>query len=355
MADRIARLQSLRSEFGVDAIWLTSLPNIRWACGFTGSNGLLVVRDGGAHFVSDGRYTTQARQEVRGAEIHIHGPDLVASVEQDGLLDDCRRILFQSDRLTVSDRDRLDRTFPDVEWSGVADLLTAAVASKDADEIRKIRAAQEITDTVYAEILGWLRPGQSEKDIAAEIVYRHLRRGAEKMSFEPIVASGPNSALPHARPTDRRIAEGDVLLLDFGCFLEGYASDMTRTIAIGDVEPEARRVYDIVLEAQLAAIQGSRAEMPADSVDALARAVIGKHGYGESFTHGLGHGIGLETHEWPRVASSVGYVLPRDAVVSIEPGIYLPGRFGVRIEDLVVLREEGAEVLTASPKEWRHL
>ncbi len=349
---RNAILQRLRAELGADALWITSLPHIRWACGFSGSNGILISRDDTAHFVSDGRYATQARAEVRGAEVHISGPDLIDHAADKDLLRGCRRVVFESDDVTVSTLGKVEDAFPDVDWSGKRDLLTRIVASKDPEEVRRIRAAQEITDAVFERLLDWLGPGLTEKQIAAEIVYEHLKRGAERMSFEPIVASGPNSALPHARPSDRQVQRGDVLLLDFGCVVDGYASDMTRTVAMGNVDSEARHIYDIVLEAQMKAIEQARSGMASNTLDGLARSVIEQSGFGDAFSHGLGHGVGLQTHEWPRVSYSVEYPLPRDVVVSIEPGIYLPDRFGVRIEDLVVLRENGAEVLTTASKEW---
>lgn len=349
---RIAILQRLRGELGADALWITSLPHIRWACKFSGSNGILIIREDGAHFLSDGRYAMQARTEVRGAEIHISGPDLIEHAAEKDLLRGCRRVVFESDDVTVSGLDSIEDTFPDADWSGKSDLLTRIVASKDADEVRRIRAAQEITDAVFKRLLDGFRPGLTEKQIAAEIVYEHLKRGAERMSFEPIVASGPNSALPHARPSDREIQPGDVLLLDFGCVVDGYASDMTRTVAVGNVGSDVRQVYDVVLEAQMRAIEEARSGMASNALDDVARSVIVESGFGDAFSHGLGHGVGLQTHEWPRVSYSVDYALPHDAVVSIEPGIYLPDRFGVRIEDLIVLREHGAEVLTTASKAW---
>ena len=349
---RIDRLQAIRSEIDADALWISSLPHIRWACGFSGSNGLLVVRRDGAHFLSDARYMAQAAREVRGVEIHVRGPDLTKTAAEEDVLAGCRSVVFESDNLTVAVHDALQGQFSEVEWVAREQLLAQAVASKDRSEVDAIRAAQRITEEVFGGLLDWIHPGRTEKEIAAEVVYQHLRRGAERMAFEPIVASGPNGALPHARPSDRRLEHGDVLLLDFGCVLDGYASDMTRTVALGEVDPEARTVYDVVREAQEQAIAAARAGMRSNELDAVARRVIEHAGYGVSFTHGLGHGIGLQTHEWPRVSPSTDYALPFDVVVSIEPGIYLPDRFGIRIEDLIVLRDEGADVLTQASKEW---
>lgn len=352
---RFNTIQSILSETGADALWISSLPDIRWACGFTGSNGLLIVRPDGAHFITDSRYTTQADQEVIGADVHVRGPSLVETADEIGLLRACRSVVFQSNHVSVAQLQQLEETFPDVEWEGRRDLFIRAVASKDDFEIEAIRRAQQVTEAVLAYLIEWIRPGMSEQAIAAEIVYQQLQRGAERMSFEPIVASGPNSALPHARPTRRVVEVGDILLLDFGCVLDGYASDMTRTLAVGEPDPEARKVYDIVLEAQERAIESAHAGVISSELDAAARELIADRGYGEAFAHSLGHGVGLQTHEWPRVSYTTDYELPRNAVVSIEPGIYLPGRFGIRIEDLIVLREKHAEVLTTAPKSWTNL
>ncbi len=214
-----------------------------------------------------------------------------------------------------------------------------------------MRQAQRVTDDVFEHMLGFIQPGMREQEVAVEIVYQHLQRGAAKMSFEPIVASGARGALPHALPTDKRLEPGELVVLDFGCFVDGYASDMTRTIALGEPGEEARKVYDIVLDAQQQAIAQARAGMSTKELDAAARSVIEATGYGEFFTHSLGHGIGLQTHEWPRVSYQVDDLLPEGTAITIEPGVYLPGQFGVRIEDIVVLRAGGCDDLTASPKE----
>lgn len=349
---RIRQLQNLLAELDADALYLTFLPDIRWACGFTGSNALLIVGRDAAHFLTDGRYETQATAEVTGAEVHAPGYDLVGHVAEAGLLEDAPRAVYQSDRMTVSALGELEERIPAVEWRGEKDLLVRLVASKQTFEVDRIRAAQRLTEEVFDHLRGWIRPGLTEKEIAVEIVYQHLKRGAERMSFEPIAASGPNTALPHARPTDRIVKNGDVLLLDFGGILDGYSSDMTRVLALGEPDPEAADVYRLVLAAQEQAIANARAGMASNDVDALARDVIREAGFADAFPHGLGHGVGLQVHEWPRVSYAVDYVLPHNCVVSIEPGLYLPDRFGIRIEDLVVLRDGGCENLTEASKEW---
>ncbi len=343
-------LQFLLHAHSADAALITFLPDIRWACGFTGSNGLLVVLPEAVHFLSDGRYTEQARQQVQGATVHTPGHALFEYLAEENLLGSARQVVFQADHATVAQLEKWRGLMPSVQWLPGTDLLTQQVAAKADDEVDRIRLSQRVTDAVFAYMLGFIRPGMREHEVATEIVYQHLQRGAAKMSFEPIVASGARGALPHALPTDKRLEPGDLVVLDFGCFVDGYASDMTRTIALDEPGEEARKVYHIVLEAQKQAIAQARAGISTKELDGAARSVIEAAGYGEFFTHGLGHGIGLQTHEWPRVSYQVDEVLPAGTAITIEPGVYLPGQFGVRIEDIVVLHAGGCDDLTGSTK-----
>lgn len=352
MANRISRVRAQLNDLDGDALLLTSLSNIRWACGFTGSNGLLLVGPDSAQFVTDGRYTDQAQAEVDGAQVHIAENGLTACVAEEGLLESFDRIVFQSDDVTVAKRENLTEEHEDVEWIPASHVVTRQVASKERREVDRIRAAQSITEEVFDAILGIIEPGMTERDVAAEIVYHHLKRGADSMSFDPIVASGPNGARPHGRPTERTLRDGELVVIDMGGFRNGYASDMTRTIALGDPGAEARAGYDAVLRAQRAALDAAQSGMTGKELDAVARDVIEDAGFGEAFSHGLGHGLGLEVHEWPRVSHTVEEELPAGACVTIEPGVYVPeSNFGVRIEDIVVLRPDGSENLTRSPKE----
>ena len=348
------RLKAVRSELrshGADAVLLTFLPDVRWACGFSGSNGILIVDERDAHFVTDGRYLVQAREEVRGAKVHVPGYQLFEHVRDERLLRRARSVLFQSDHVSAAQLEQLRSMFETVDFIPAEGLLVQHVARKDDEEVESLRVAQSLTDDVFTYLLGVIRPGITEKELAAEIVYQHLRRGADAMSFAPIVAAGSRGALPHARPSDRRIEKGDLLVLDFGCFLDGYASDMTRTVAVGQPEEEAAALYSLVLDAQQRAIEAARAGMTSIELDAVARNVIESGGYGDFFTHGLGHGLGLQIHEWPKVSYHVEHILPEGAAVTIEPGIYIPERFGIRIEDIIVLREGGCENLTGSRKD----
>ena len=351
MKKRINKIRAKLREEEVEAALLTFLPDIQWACGFSGSNGVLLVSRSEAHFLSDGRYAEQAREEVRGAQVHTPGYKIYPYMQEQGLLREADRVLFQADHVTVARLQKWNERFPAVSWQPGEQILTRLVASKEPDEIHRMRRAQQLTDAVFADIVDFIRPGMSEKEVAAEVVYQHLQRGADAMSFEPIVASGKQGALPHARPTAKNIASGDLVVIDMGCFLDGYASDMTRTVAVGRASDEARAVYRVVLQAQQAAIKTARAGMSSKALDKVARDVIEEEGYEEYFGHGLGHGLGLQVHEWPRLSYHVDDDLPERAVVTIEPGIYLPGQFGVRIEDSIVLHEEGCENLTGAPKE----
>jgi len=351
MSSRVSRVRDRLLDLDADALLISSLPNIRWSCGFTGSNGLLLVGPESAHFVTDGRYTEQARAEVVGANVHIAEEGLSTFIAEESLLAPYSRIAFQADVVSVAKRDDLAETHDSVTWVPVTDALTKDIASKDSTEIDRIRAAQRITESVFEQILTAIEPGMTEREVAAEIVYRHLRRGADAMSFDPIVASGPNAARPHARPTDRTLRKGEMIVLDMGCFREGYASDMTRTVALGDPGKEARRGYEAVRKAQDAALTAARSGMTGQELDAVARDVLVEAGLDEYFSHGLGHGIGLQVHEWPRVSRTSDATLPEGACVTIEPGVYVPGEaYGVRIEDIIILRKDGSSTLTRALK-----
>lgn len=339
------------AEVDSDAVLVSFLPNIRWATGFSGSNGLLITRGDSVSLVTDGRYKDQASAEVpEDVAVYIAENGLMACVDEHGLLAECKQVAFQSDHVTVQQHAAWSDRHPELTFVPAAGMFTEGQGVKSVEEVEAIRSAQRVTDSVFSELVAWIEPGLTEREVAAEIVYRHIKRGADKMSFDPIVASGPNGALPHARPTDRVLERGDLVVIDMGCFMNGYASDMTRTLAIGDPGNEARDAYAAVQNAQSAALQAAHAGMEAKDLDATARDVLEKAGYGPYFSHSLGHGVGLQIHEWPRVSKNSDATLPDGAVVTIEPGVYLPGKLGVRIEDIIVLREGGVENLTTSPK-----
>jgi len=349
---RIAHILNLARAQGADGALLTFLPDIRWACGFTGSNGMLVATQRGAWLLTDGRYGEQALQETREVEVIVpESRDLLSAIHAGGYLNGLQAVVRQADRMTLADARQGERLFVGITWRDVPAFLQEAVAVKSADELESLIAAQRITEAVFDEILGKIRPGMTEQELAAEIVYGHLRRGAEKMAFDPIVGSGPNGALPHARPGNRTLRRGDMVVIDMGGVVRGYHSDMTRTIAIGEPAEDARRAYAVVLEAQMRALDVVAAGVSPDAVDRAARSVIAEAGLGDFFIHSTGHGVGLVIHEWPRLGQGVQGELPVGAVITIEPGVYLPGQFGIRIEDMVHVTPTGGDNLTRSPKE----
>ena len=349
---RITAVRHLLDEMDADGLIITCIPHIRWLSGFTGSSAVLVVSRADARLVTDGRYRNQAAVQAPDFDVYITGSHLLGFLAGSGWLSSGGTFLVQGEHVTHSEMQRLRTVAADGVIQAHDGFMHPLIASKDDAEIDCITAAQRITEDVFLELVEWIEPGMSERQVAAEIVCTHLRKGAEGMSFEPIVASGPNAALPHARPGDRILREGDVVVLDFGCVSGGYASDMTRTIAVGQPSERVVEAYETVLGAQEAALDHARSGMLAKDLDRLAREHIEERGLGEYFTHSLGHGVGLQVHEWPRISALSDYTLPDRAVVSIEPGVYITDEFGVRIEDLVVLHPDGCENLTLAPKEF---
>lgn len=352
---RLDALRAAADQAGADALVLSFLPDIRWATGFTGSNALVVILPNAAHLVTDGRYAEQAQAEAHGVAVHAPGYDLIGFAATQGWFAPGLRVAVQADHVSVATMRAWRSSFPSVIWVETEGLAEPLVAVKTDAEVAQIAAAQRITEAVFDDVCGLIRPGVTEQEMAAEIVFRHLQMGCERMAFDPIVASGPNGARPHQRPTDRRIERGDAVVVDMGGVLGGYASDMTRTVFVGEASDEQRRVYGVVLEAQETAIRAARAGLTGAELDGVARSVIAHQNHGEQFGHGLGHGIGLQTHEWPRVSFTNPAPLPAGACVTIEPGIYLEGRFGVRIEDIVRLHPNGCTNLTRADKTLRIL
>ena len=262
-----------------------------------------------------------------------------------------KRVGFESAAVSVAQHRRWQESFlKGCELIPAQELLDGLRASKDEEEIAAMLQAQKITDAAFGEILNYIRPGLTEQEVAARLVYELLRRGARKVSFDPIVAAGANGSMPHAVPGETVIQKGMFVTMDFGCVYDGYCSDMTRTVAVGQPTQEMERVYETVLAAQKAGIAAARAGMPGRELDAAARKVIEEAGYGDYFTHSFGHSLGLEIHESPNASPSETRPLPVGTVISAEPGIYLPGRFGVRIEDVLVLEEGGCRDIAQSPK-----
>lgn len=348
---RLAEVRRHLRPLGVHALLVTFLPHIRYLTGFSGSNACCVVAANGALLVTDGRYRTQVRQEVQACRTSVASGSLFEELKQRKTFQRGMRVGFDSTVLRVGELRALKSHFPSVRFHPVRNVLSDLAAVKQETEIALIRRAVEISDAVFRSVLSVIRPGVTELAVAAEIVYQHRVLGAEADAFEPIVASGTRSALPHARATGRRIAKGDLVTLDFGCRLQGYHSDMTRTVAAGRPGPKQRRIYDVVRDAQQQAVDAARAGMTGADLDAVARKLIARAGFGRFFPHSLGHGLGLQVHEAPRLSALSTDVLQPGHVVTIEPGVYVPGVGGVRIEDDVVIRNGYADVLSTSPKD----
>ena len=348
--DHIAKITAQLPEHGLDAMLVTSAPGERYAVGFEGEGWVLVSRDG-ARYSTDGRYIEAARQQVTGAEIVLteRGQSHLALAREEIRRRGLKRVGFESGRVSADELGRWKDSLP-CELVAAQGLLDGLRAAKDEEELARMRQAQRITDEAFREILNFIRPGLTEQEVAARLVYELLRRGGERVSFDPIVAAGANGSKPHAVPGDTVIQPGMFVTMDFGCVYEGYCSDMTRTVAVGQPTDEMERVYHTVLEAQRAGIAAARAGVTGSEVDRAARQVIQQAGYGSFFSHSFGHSLGLEIHESPNASPSEQTVFPAGAVISAEPGIYLPGHFGVRIEDVLVLREGGCEDITQSPK-----
>jgi Xaa-Pro aminopeptidase len=340
-----------------DALLIGHLPNIRYLCGFTGSAGFLLVQESGSVFFTDVRYDTQARKEVKGVKVVIARKAVLNAVGEwiAARRKQARRwtIGIEADHLTVAERTRVAELLPrGLRLKSAPSFVEQARMVKDADELERIRAAVKLGATLFDRALQVLRPRLKEAEVAAEMEYAARRAGAEGMSFPTIIASGPRSALPHGRASDQPIVSGGFVVCDFGVILAGYCSDQTRTVWVGTASKEARQAYDAVREAQQSAIDAVRLGVSVGDVDSAARKVLRKAGLGRYFTHSTGHGVGLEIHEAPRVAAGQEQVLKPGMVITIEPGVYFPGQWGVRLEDMVAVTADGCEVLTPTSKDF---
>jgi Xaa-Pro aminopeptidase len=354
VAGRARRLQARLSDADVDALLVTRLPNVRYLTGFSGSAATLLVEPDRLCFITDGRYETQAREQLAAAGVEARIEIGLTQAAQQALLVDAvgttARLGLEAHGVTWAEQRALAATLTGVELTPTEGLVEGLRQIKDRGEIERIKAACAIADDALAEILTTLADGPTEQDLAVALEHGMRRRGASAMSFDPIVASGPNGAKPHARPSTRRVQTGELVVLDFGCIVDGYCSDMTRTVSLGDPGDNARRLWDLVAASQRAGRDAVRAGVACADVDQASRAVIEAAGLGDAFVHGTGHGVGLEIHEAPRVARRAPGTLEPGAVVTVEPGVYLPGVGGVRIEDTVVVTEDGAVALTEFPK-----
>ena len=349
---RADRLAALLDERELDALLVTNLVNVRYLTGYTGSNGVALVGvDGLRCFVTDFRYVTQAEQQVHDFERRIGEQDLLEDAVEALPVGDLR-LGIEDQHLSVRTFDRLREALPaSVELVPAGGAVERLRAVKDAGEVARIRAAAELADAALQRILGDGLAGRSERAVALALEQEMQRLGAERPSFDSIVAHAAHGALPHAVPREVEIAPGSLVTIDWGAQLDGYCSDCTRTYAVGEPGERARAVYALVQDAQQVGLDAVRPGAGGPDVDAAARAVIADAGFGERFGHGLGHGVGLEIHEAPRLSKTSDATLAAGQVVTVEPGIYLPGELGVRIEDLVLVTDDGRELLNGLPKE----
>lgn len=338
----------------LDGMLLTCEANRFYASGFhsAGTDGVALVTRRKSYYFTDSRYTEAAARVVLGAELGEARPDRgYGALLKEALAEqNVRRLGYEDAYMTVRDYESYRKTLP-CELVPATELLWELRTVKDGEELSAMTAAQRIAEKTLMEILNEIRPGVTEKEIAARLQYLMLHGGASDMSFDPIVVSGVNGSLPHGVPSEKPIRAGEFVTMDFGCVYGGYCSDMTRTVAVGHVTDEMRTVYDTVLAAQKAGIAAAKAGITGKELDGAARTIIDGAGYGKYFGHSFGHGVGVEIHEAPNASPSNEKPLPAGAVLSAEPGIYLPGKLGVRIEDVIRLKEGGCENLTQAPKD----
>lgn len=344
---RAAQIQKILKEHELDGILITTYENRRYVSGFTGSDGIILITQNDAVLFVDGRYTLQAQLETQKFAV----TEFKANPYK--LLKDFKisNLCIEDKKLPLADYKSLKEVLSDTHFHNGSWILEDMRNVKTYDEIESIKKAVEISDKAFTHILKFARIGQSEKEIALELEFFMRTNGAEGVAFDTIVASSIRSALPHAQPTERKIVHGDVLLMDYGCKFNGYCSDITRTVIMGEATKEQINIYNTVLAAQKAGLASVKNEVKCFDVDKAARDVIEESGFGTNFTHSLGHGVGLNVHELPVVSPRGDKVLKTGNVVTVEPGIYIQNKFGVRIEDLVVVTDDGCINLTTSPKE----
>jgi Xaa-Pro aminopeptidase len=355
VSSRLGRLRTRLTDGGIDGLLVSKLANVRYLTGFTGSAALLLVTPDDACFVTDGRYTQRAHEELDAA-----GVDARVEIGLTGALQ--REILVRAvsagsrlglEEHTVTWAQQIDyaAAFAGVELVPAGELVEGLRRMKDAGEIDRIRRACAIADDAFQSLLPMLSERPTEREFALALEFAMRERGASGNSFDPIIASGPNGSKPHHMPSDRVIERNELIVCDFGCIVEGYCSDMTRTVSVGDPGPDARHLYDVVLQSQQAGRAAVAVDVACSEVDRVSRDIIADAGWADAFSHSTGHGVGLEIHEAPRVATTAGDTLLLNDVVTVEPGVYLPGIGGVRIEDTLVVGATGSEALTLTTKD----
>ena len=343
-------LRMVLDERGLDGMLITNLTNVRYISGFTGSAASCLITPEGQYFITDGRYIEQSKAQVKGFERFIDMNSHLSQIKDNNLNPNGFKLAFEGDHMSYALYENMISVFPNTKWENASMILEDLASVKDDHELECIRTAVEVTDKVYEEILHMLRPGFTEKQVANTMVSKY-REYAEGEAYSPIVATGPNGALPHAIPTDREFENGDFIVIDAAAKYGGYHADMTRTPVIGEATEKHKEVYSIVKEAQQRGCDIAKAGVPCKEVDAATREYISEMGYGEYYTHGTGHGLGLEIHTSPRFSPQSEQVLEVNNVMTIEPGIYLAGWGGVRIEDDVIIGKDNCEILNQTTKD----
>ena len=347
----IEKFYGILQQENIDALLLTSQISRMYCAEYDVAEGIALVSAKGSRYYTDSRYIEAAQKNLAGFEVIMVGAArdyetlLQKAIDEYGI----ETLGFEETYLTVAEFCRFEKALS-AKLQPCQKAINALRVVKEPWEIERLIRAQEITDRAFTEVLPKIHAGMTEKELAAELIYCLYKNGADGLSFQPIVVSGPNTSMPHGVPGDRKICEGDFITMDFGCLYQGYCSDMTRTVALGYATEEMRRVYQIVLDAQLAGIAATKAGVPGNVIDGAARKVIADAGYGDCFGHGYGHSLGLEIHEDPNCNTRNDQPMPLGAVASAEPGIYLPGKFGVRIEDVVIFTEDGCIDIAKSDK-----
>ncbi len=352
---RLKKAANLVKKNNLNVLIVTEINHVRYLSGFTGSNGIVVLAPPKSYFLTDFRYQVQSQKEVKDCKVIIASRQLTTELPKIPVFSKNAKVGFESDFVSISFLDKLKELLPDVSFKPTTGLVESLSVVKDAEEIRRVKKAVRIAEKAFGEILHEIRPGAAECDIALDLEYKMRRLGAENIAFETIIASGQRSSMPHGRASTKKLHKGDFVTLDFGCLYKGYASDITRTVVLGKATERQKKIYNIVLTAQKAACKAVKPGAACKAVDAVAREMIMKAGYGDNFGHGLGHGVGMLVHDRPVLSAQSTDILAPGMIVTIEPGIYISNWGGVRIEDDVLVTDSGAQILSKLPKDLLEL
>ncbi len=348
---RLERVKDRIAHHKLDALLVSSIVNVRYLFGFTGSNATALITPDTSFFITDRRYTQQSRQQVQNAEIIIAKKDLISELKKITAIRPRVKLGFESMHLKVKDFMQLKKTLPQIKLMGSERIIEKIASVKDAEEIENVKKAGAVCGKVLKEVFPLINPGVCELEISAELSYRAKKHGSETDPFEPIVASGKRSALPHGISSAKKLEHGDLVIIDFGAVVNGYAADITRTVVLGELSLKQKEIVDVVFNALEVSESAAKPGLTGKQLDQVARDYINKRGYGDFFQHSLGHGLGLDVHELPRIGEQSSDPIEAGNVITLEPGIYDPEMGGVRIEDDFVITSDGSENLTPFPRE----